>query len=72
MSKLNFHFSDLYPGMSMKETSTEASPEMADQIVLNEDADIAEKSSLESASKKNVLLALGVLAALVVFFGGGQ
>lgn len=71
MGEMSFHMSDLYPGYSVQETSTEANPEPEDLEVLNEDAEEAEESS-PKASSKNIFIALGLFVALIIFFGGGK
>ena len=67
-----FSMRDLYPNYiaQEEETSTKANPDADDQDALNEDTQITEKADTRNASRKNVLLALAVLVALVVFFGG--
>ena len=70
MAEMNYFMSDLYPGIGL-ETSTQANPEKDDQEALIEDTDVAEESS-QQARSKNVFLALGLMIALIVFFGGGK
>ena len=70
MAELGFSMSDLYPGASGIDTSELATPEADDQEALNENINVAEKSSGKEASKKNIFLALGVMVALIIFFGG--
>ncbi len=69
-NEMCFSMSDLYPNMGGVDTSTLATPEVDDLDALNEDVKIAEASTKTEASKKNIFIALGVLVALVVFFGG--
>lgn len=68
--EIGYSFRDLYPNMTGLDTSTLANPEADDQEALNEDVNIAEESSMTQASRKNIFIAIFVLVALVVFFGG--
>ena len=70
MNELKFAYSDLYPNWGGVDTSTVVTPEVDDQDALNEDIDIAEESSATESKGKNIFLALGIMLALVVFFGG--
>ena len=72
MGEMSFSFKDLYPNMGITETSTEVIPDSEDMDVLNEDKDNAEKADKSFARGKNILIACGVLVALVVFLGGGE
>ena len=67
--ELTFPYGDVYPGMA-SETSNLAVPDSDKMDALNEDAEIAKTASTTESSTKNVMIALGVLALLVVFFGG--
>lgn len=69
-NELGFSMADLYPNFGGVDTSTLATPEVDDLDALNEDVKNAEKSSAKESSSKSVFLALGVMVALVVFFGG--
>lgn len=69
-NELGFSMSDLYPNFGGIDTSTLASPETDDQDALNEDVKIAEEASATEAKGKNIFLAILVLIALIVFFGG--
>ena len=69
---MNFALRDLYPSMGITETSTEVIPEEDDMEVLNENPEDAEKASKTTASGKNILLAVGVLIAVIIFLGGGK
>ena len=69
-NELVFSMSDLYPNWGGIDTSQLAVPETDDLEALNEDAKTAEESRTTTASRKNILLAFGVLIALVIFFGG--
>lgn len=71
-NELGFAMSDLYPNYGGVDTSTLANPEADDQQALNENPEVADKAVTPSARKKNIFLALGVLLALIVFFGGGK
>ena len=66
---LGFAYADLYPNWTGIDTSQLAVPEEQDLEALHEDATAAEESSTQ-ASTKSIFLTLGVLAAIVVFFGG--
>lgn len=68
--ELAFSFKDLYPSWAGIETSNLATPEVDDQEALNESVEVAEESTTTEAKKKNILIALGVIVALVIFFGG--
>ena len=69
-NELGFSMSDLYPNFGGIDTSTVVTPETDDQDALNEDVKIAEESSTTEAKGKNLFMALLVLCALIVFFGG--
>lgn len=69
---LGLFMKDLYPNYGGLETSNLATPDSNDQDALGEDREIQEKVSLTESSKKNILLAFGVLILLVVFFGVGK
>ena len=72
MGEMMFSLKDLYPNLktTSEETSVKANPETDDQVALNEDVAVAEKSDQTNASRKNVFLAIVIMIALVVFFGG--
>lgn len=67
--EMRLFFKDLYPNMGVQETSTEAIPEPDDQDSLGEDATKAEHTSIKSASKFNILIAVILVICLIVFFG---
>lgn len=70
---LGLFYNDIYPGYKPgTETSTNVNPQADDQDALNEDTKVAEKADVNNASKKNVLLAFGVLVALIIFLGGAK
>ena len=69
---MRFSMKDLYPNYSGAETSTMVVPEKDDQEALNQESKIAEETSQTQASTKNVLIALAIGVALVVFLGGGK
>ena len=71
-NELGFAMTDLYPNYGGVDTSTLANPESDDQQALNENPDVAETVTVTTARKKNIFIALGVLLALIVFFGGGK
>ena len=68
--ELCFAMADLYPNFGGVDTSTLATPEVDDQDALNEDVTIAEESSSTEARGKNIFIALAVIIALIIFFGG--
>lgn len=72
MGETLFSYRDLYPNMGMEETSLKSNPESDDLDALNEDAKLSEESSISNAKSKNILIAIGVLVALVFFFGGAK
>lgn len=69
---LGLYMKDLYPNYNGLETSNKVIPESNDQDAMGEDVEVAEKSSVTESSKKNILIALGLLIALIVFFGVGK
>ena len=69
-NELGFAFADLYPNYGGVDTSNLAVPETDDLDALNEDTKTAEEASQTEARSKNIFIALGVMVALVVFFGG--
>lgn len=69
-NELGFAMADLYPNYGGFDTSTIATPEVDDLEALNEDTTTAEESSATEARSKNIFMALAVMVALVVFFGG--
>lgn len=72
-NELSFAMADIYPNYGGVDTSTLATPDADDQQALNENTEVAEKATANSPTKKkNIFLALGVLLALIVFFGGGK
>lgn len=70
MHELGFAMSDLYPNYGGVDTSTLVNPEADDQEALNEDTKVASESTTKEARGKNIFLALLVLVALIIFFGG--
>lgn len=68
--ELAFSMKDLYPNYSGIDTSTLATPDVSDQDALNENVKVAEESTTTEARKKNIFIALGVMVALIIFFGG--
>ena len=69
-NELGFSMADLYPNYGGIDTSTMVNPEADDQEALNEDTKIINEATTKEARSKNVFLALGVLVALIIFFGG--
>ena len=70
MGELGFSMSDLYPNYGGIDTSTIVNPEADDQDALNEDTKVAMESDSKGARGKNIFIAMLVLIALVIFFGG--
>lgn len=70
MSELGFSMSDLYPNYGGVDTSTIVNPEADDQEALNEDTKVALEADTKEARGKNIFIAMIVLVALVIFFGG--
>lgn len=68
---LGLYMKDLYPNFAGTDTSNNATPDVSDQDALNEEVATAEKASVTESSRRNVLLALGILVGLVVIFGVG-
>ena len=68
--ELGFAMADLYPNFGGVDTSTVVTPEADDQDALNEDTKVVHEAVNTEARSKNIFLALAVLVALVVFFGG--
>ena len=68
---MSFSLRDLYPNLYTKseDTGTKANPDYEDQEVFNEN-NMAEKTDKTNASRKNVFIAIIILIALVVLFGG--
>lgn len=66
---LSYFNSDMYPnGLGYRDTSNSVSPDAETQKQMHVDDKITEMSATESNSKQ-ILLALGIIAGLVVFFG---
>lgn len=69
-NEMSFSMSDLYPNYGGVDTSTLANPEVDDQDALNEDVKIAEMATKTEPAKKNIIISIVVLVALIIFFGG--
>lgn len=69
---MNYSFRDIYPTMGIEETSTEAIPEPVEQAALQEDAATAETVNPKFARGKNIILAVGILTAVVFFLGSSK
>ena len=70
MNELRFAYADLYPNWSGIDTSTIVTPEVDDQDALNEDITVAEDSSATESRGKTIFIALAVMIALIILFGG--
>ncbi len=68
---LGLYFKDLYPNYGGTDTGINATPDVNDQDSLNEDTQIAEKASVNEASKKNIFMAILIIVCAVIFFGIG-
>lgn len=66
-----FSFKDVYPSYVGNETSTEVIPEENDMEALVENGKDAEEVG-RGARTKNILIATGILVALVIFLGGAK
>lgn len=69
-NELGFAMADLYPNYGGVDTSTLVTPEVDDQNALNENVKVAEESTVTEASSKNIFIAIFVIIALIIFFGG--
>ena len=70
MGVVNYSVRDLYPTMGLSETSTDVIPEVDDMDALNEDVKTAGDANNHYARGKNILIAVGVFVALIIFMGG--
>ena len=70
MVKTSYSMRDLYPTMGMTETSTDVIPEVDDMDALNEDVKTAGESNVHFARGKNILIAVGIFIAVIIFLGG--
>ena len=71
MGELGFSYKDLYPSYGGDETRTEAIPDENDMDAVNENADDAEKAT-KGARPKNLVIAVVVMIAVVVWLGGAK
>ena len=71
MSDLTFSFKDLYPDLSGEETGERAIPDEDKQKLMSEQSQTADEAG-KKARPKFIFLALGLIAALVVFYGVGE
>lgn len=66
---MSYFNSDLYPnGIGYRDTSNSVTPDAETQKQMHVSEDITDLSSQESNGKQ-ILLAMGIIAGLVVFFG---
>ena len=75
MGAMAFSMRDLYPTMGFEETSTNVIPDVNNQEALAENKeDVDNAHATKTARKKNIFIAMGLMLALVVFFGvqGGR
>ena len=66
-----FGFKDLYPEFAGEETGERVIPDEDKQQTLAENADDTVKAS-KHAKPKFIFIALGLIVALVIFFGGDK
>lgn len=66
-----YSFKDLYPGYFGEETGEKVIPNEQKQQTLAENVEDTIKAS-KKASPKYIFIALGLIAALVIFFGGAK
>ena len=69
---MKYAFGDLYPSLddgSTDMTSLLANPDKDDQEALDEDTKVSEVADARNARPKMVFLAIGLVVALIVFFG---
>ena len=66
---MDFSFGDLYPAMTPLATEHIANPDAEDQAALNENAGAAVETSIKESRPRFILLAVGVVALLAIFFG---
>lgn len=67
---LGLYLSDLYPNMTA-DTSERSTPDVDDQDAMHEETQVAEKASATESSSRNIFLAIGIIALMVVFLGMG-
>ena len=72
MGEMTFSFRDLYPNYKTmsEETSQKTNADYEDQEALNEDYNLVQQVDQTNASRKKVFIAMGVMVALIVLFGG--
>ena len=68
--ELTIPMGDIYPNAKTGETSNLAVPDSDKMEALNDDVETAKTASNTETSTKKIMMALGVLALLVIFFGG--
>ena len=66
---LNYYFGDLYPGATIEETSTQATPNADDQIAMNESKAVSEDADTGRSKTSSIFLAIGLVVILVVVLG---
>lgn len=69
--EMTFGFKDLYPDYMGEETGERVIPDEEKQEVLSENADDVKEAG-KKARPRFVFIALGLIVALVIFFGGDK
>lgn len=72
VGSMEFAYGDAYPNITgIPETGLLANPDKDDQEALAEAETDADKTDITQPRKYTVLVAIGLIVALVVFFGAG-
>ena len=69
---MDFAYGDAYPNITgITETGLLSNPDKEDQEALAESETNADKTDITQPRKYTILIAIGLIVALVVFFGAG-
>ena len=72
VGSMDFAYGDAYPNITgITETGFLATPDKEAQEVLAESETYADKTDITHRRKYTILVAIGLIVALVVFFGAG-
>ena len=72
VGSMDFAYGDAYPNLTgITETGLLANPDKDDQEALAESENNADKTDITQPRKYTILIAIGLIVALVVFFGAG-
>ena len=72
VGSMDFAYGDAYPNLTgTTETGLLANPDKDDQEALAESENNADKTDITQPRKYTILVAIGLIVALVVFFGAG-